>query len=174
LAIEFTGKGLTSYSGLELLRRYLRSVGFNDLVRNRLGKHLPGGDYGSIGFLRLLVGLVTVGGRRLRHIDYLRGDTLFGRFCGLKEFPADRTVSRWLKTFRASSVASLQRLNADLVACVVRKFLRTRILTVDVDGTVLSTGLQVGWAFRELLSDQCLLGGERSRSPASESSRQHQ
>jgi len=148
LSVEFTGKGLTSYSGLELLGRYLRGIAFNDLVRSELTGRIGGGDYGSIGFLRLLVGLITVGGRRLRHIDFLRGDGVFGRFCGLKALPTDRTVSRWLKTFRADGVAALQRLNANFVARVVRRFVGTRILTVDVDGTVLSTGMQAGWAFR--------------------------
>lgn len=147
-SIEFTGEGLTSYVGLELLLRYLKKISLNKLIRHHLHELLPGGDYGSVAFLRLIVGLIVVGGRRLRHLDFLRGDALFERFCCLKDLPADRTVSRWLKTFRAGSVSALQRLNADLVARVVQMFVKSRILTIDVDGTVLSTGLQVNWAFR--------------------------
>jgi hypothetical protein len=43
---------------------------------------------------------------------------VFERFCGLKVLPTDRTLSNWLKDFRAKSVDALSRLNADLIAGV--------------------------------------------------------
>ncbi len=57
-------------------------------------------------------------------------------------------MSNWLKEFRTQSVEALRRLNADLVARVVGLYLRARTLTIDVYGTVLSTGHQVAWVFR--------------------------
>jgi hypothetical protein len=146
--MEFTGQGLSSYAGLELLIRYLRNIGWNGLVRKHLGSVIPEKDFGVVAFCRVILGLLIVGGRRLRHIEFLKGDPLFERFCGLQQLPSDRTVSRWLKDFRAQTVATLKSLNAELVARVVKLRLRARTLTIDVDGTVISTGMKVGWAFR--------------------------
>lgn len=146
LEVEFTEAGLSSYAGLELLNRYLRKIGLNGLLRTA---GLPaGGDYGSAALLRMLLGLLIVGGRRLSHVAHLKGDVVFYRFCGLQGLPGERTVSRWLKGFRADTVDVLRRLNADLTARALSLHLTCRTLTVDVDGTVLSTGKNVGWAFR--------------------------
>ncbi len=148
LQLEFTEEGLTSYAGLELLTRYLRRIEFNKLVRKYLTEILPGGDFGSVTLLRTILGLLVVGGRRLRHIAFMKEDPIFERFCGLRDLPAERTLSHWLKKFSAKSVEALRQLNAELVASLVSGYLRARTLTIDVDGTVLSTGMQVAWAFR--------------------------
>jgi hypothetical protein len=148
LSVEFTGDGLTSYAGLELLVRYLRKVRLNWQIRKHLAGHVPGKDFGVVAFCRVLLGLLIVGGRRLRHIEFLKGDPLFERFCGLRQLPTDRTVSRWLKAFTAKTVVALKALNAEVVAGVVKTCLPARTLTIDVDGTVISTGLKVAWAFR--------------------------
>jgi len=147
LRVEFTGTGLTSYAGLELLLRYLRGAKWNEAIRRHLGALHLSGDFGVVAMLRLLMGLVIVGGRRLEHVGHLQGDPLVHRFAGLAHLPSARTVSRWLKTFRVASVRQLQRLNAELIAPIVRS-LPLKALTVDVDGTVISTGLQVERAFR--------------------------
>lgn len=147
LRVEFTESGLSSYAGLELLVRYLRSIGFNDLIRHHFQGISFGSDYGAVAMIRLLIGLVLVGGRRLRHIEFLRGDGLFERFCGLGRLPGERTISRWLKHFTLRSVERLQALNAEIVAQILRRE-PLRTLTIDVDGSVVSTGQKVERAFR--------------------------
>jgi hypothetical protein len=147
LRVEFTEEGLTSYAGLELLIRYFRSTGLNEAIRRHLYTVSLRGDYAPVSMMRLLLGLLLVGGRRLRHIEFLRGDPLVLRFCGLRRLPSARTVSRWLKNFKEAGVESLRRLNAEIVGSVVTA-LSLRTLSIDVDGTVLSTGHQVERAFR--------------------------
>ena len=70
-------------------------------------------------WVRLLVGLVVVGGRRLRHAAYVADDPVFRRFTGLGGLPTARTVSRWLKQFTMTTVGRLQDLNAGVVARVL-------------------------------------------------------
>lgn len=147
LAFEFTGTKLTSYAGLELFDRYLRRVGFSDLIRAAVGKARLGGDFGVIAMVRVLVGLLVVGGRRLEHLKYLASDPLLQRFARVQVWPTARTVSRWLKRFTMQSVGQLAALNAAVVAQILPR-LELRNLTVDVDGTVVSTGLQVERAER--------------------------
>ena len=71
LKMEFTGEGLTSNAGLELLMRYLRNVHWNRQLRRHLGSVGFGGDFGVVSLCRVLLGLLWVGGRRLRHLDFL-------------------------------------------------------------------------------------------------------
>ena len=148
IAVEFTEERLTSYAGLELLIRYLRRIDLNAHIRQHLSALLPDGDFGAVALCRVVLGLLMVGGRRLRHLEHVKGDPLFGRFCGLKDLPTDRSVSRWLKRFTAPAVEALRRLNAEVVARVVGFYLHARTLTIDVDGTVLCTGQKVGGAAR--------------------------
>src|SRR3989337_3496456 len=138
---------LTSYAGLELFNRYLRTMHFNDRIRSAfLGARLSG-DFGVVAMVRLLVGLLVVGGRRLDDVGYVADDPVFLRFCQLQILPTARTVSRWLTQFTMKTVERLQALNAAVIAHVIPG-LRLRTVTVDVDGVVVSTGLQVERAFR--------------------------
>ena len=145
--MEFTESGLTSYAGFELLTRYLRSTKLNGLIRRHLGGAGLRGDYGPISMIRLISGMLIAGGRRLRHAGYLKDDPVFLRFCHLARLPSERTSSRWLKNFKAASLEGLYALNTDIVARVV-KLLGLCTITVDVDGTVVSTGMKVERAFR--------------------------
>lgn len=97
--------------------------------------------------VRLVLGMLVVGARRLRHVRYLLGDPLVERFCGLSILPAERTISRWLSRCLAPVRAALLALNMELVGESLSP-LQLRRLTVDVDGTVLPTGLRVERAFR--------------------------
>ncbi len=147
LSVEFAGSNLTSYAGLELLIRYLRLIGFNELIRSCLPGSILSSDFGLVNMVRLLVALVVVGGRRVSHTAYLGSDPLISRFAGLKRIPNETTICRWLKKFRMKTVACLQEANARIVALVV-KAIPVKTLTMDVDGTVVSTGLKVGGALR--------------------------
>ena len=147
LAFDFADVQLTSYAGLELFHRYLRQMQFNAMVRTAFAGAPVLGDFGVVAMVRLLMVLLVVGGRRLEHVGYLAADPLVRRFCGLQVLPTARTVSRWLTQFTMSTVERFQRLNAAVVAHMIPG-LRLRTLTVDVDGVVVSTGLQVERAFR--------------------------
>jgi hypothetical protein len=69
LPLEFSDVALTSYAGLGLFGRYLRATGFNRMVREAWAGTVAWSDFGAVAMVRLLVGLVLVGGRRLRPPD---------------------------------------------------------------------------------------------------------
>jgi hypothetical protein len=147
LEFRFENRGLTSYAGLEFVRRYLSGIRFCDLVRRELGTHAPSTDFGVVSMVMVVLALLISGGRRLRHLLYLEGDPLILRLCGLKRLPTSRSVGRWLRELRAHQLPRLQRVNALIVAAVIRGS-GVRRLTIDVDGTVVSTGPRVQWARR--------------------------
>ena len=145
LQIEFVPQRLTSYGGLELVRRYVRKLAIVARLRAALAA-IPS-DYGSARLALLIIGLFYVGARRLEHLQYLVGDPVVARFCGLARLPSSRTVSNWLKQFTQATLAPLIELNHDLVVETLGAWRLPR-LTIDVDGTVVCTGAQVQWAFR--------------------------
>ncbi len=141
LPIQFGHEQLTSYGGLELVRRYFQLIGLNPRIRRALGKHASG-DYGGSHLVLLVIGLLVVGARRLQHLRYLANDSLFARFCGLSRIPSDRTVVNWLKQFTQTSLRALMRLNSELLYEQIAK-LGLRRLTIDLDGTVIRAGSKV-------------------------------
>jgi hypothetical protein len=145
LHVEFVRQELTSYSGLELLRRYLRQ---QDLPgRLRAACAATGSDYGGGRLALLILALFYVGARRLEHLRYVAGDPLIARFCGLARIPTARTVGNWLRQFTQATLTPLVQLNHELVLDAVRRLGLPR-LTLDIDGTVVRTGATVSWAFR--------------------------
>jgi hypothetical protein len=57
-------------------RRYLRTLRFNTLIRTAFAGAPVGDDSGAVAMVRLLVGLLVVGGRRLEHVRHLQADPL--------------------------------------------------------------------------------------------------
>ena len=147
LTFRYEHTGLTSYAGLECVRRWVHRDGLLALLRRELATTLPPTDYGVLGLVLVVVALLLSGGRRLRHLRYLESDPVLLRFCGLRQLPTARTVGRWLTAFRARHLSRLQWVNALVAARAIRQTGQRR-LTIDVDGSVVSTGLQVAWAQR--------------------------
>src|SRR5712692_5961450 len=145
LHVEFVHEQLTSYSGLELLWRYLRQCDLPSRLRAACAS--TGGDYGGGRLALRVLALLYVGARRLEHLRYVTGDPLIARFCGLTRLPTARTMGNWLRQFTQATLAPLVQLNSDLVTDAIARLQLPR-LTIDVDGTVVRTGASVAWAFR--------------------------
>src|SRR5256712_2809117 len=145
LQVGFVRHELTSYSGLELVRRYLRQLYVPSRLRAACAS--TGGDYGGGRLALLVLALFYVGARRLEHLRDVAGDPRIARFCGLARIPTARTVGNWLRQFTQTTLAPLVQLNHALVIDAVTRLALPR-LTIDIDGTVVRTGATVGWAFR--------------------------
>ena len=147
LRIEFVEQDLSGYSGLELFRRYFRLIRLNSRIRQAFREQGLKGDYGLVSFILVFVALWLTGGRRLRHIGFLSDDPLVKRLCGLARMPSDRSASRWLRQFTNESLQALVALNSEIVTNKLKALGLSR-LTLDFDGSVLTCGHTVGWAFR--------------------------
>jgi hypothetical protein len=147
LKIEFAEQQISSYSGLELFKRYFRIINLNSRIREAFRSYHFNGDYSVIDYILVFITLWLTGGRRLRHVAYLCDDPLVKRLCGLKSIPTDRSMSRWLGQFTNDSLQALVSLNSELVEEKLKELNLSRI-TLDFDGTVLSCGDKVAWAFR--------------------------
>ena len=147
LKIEFAAQDITAFGGLELMRRYLALIDLGGRVRAVFDRYEVGGDYRCIDMVLVILVLILVGGRRLDHLNYVCEEPLVKRFCGLLRMPRERSVARWLKRFTHKSLRALVELNSQIVYEAIEKQLLAR-LTLDIDGSVITTGASVAWAFR--------------------------
>ena len=102
LPIEFVQQQLTSYGGLELVRRYFRVLGLHRRIRQAFSAYSLGGDYGAGRLVFLVITLFVVGARCLEHLRYLAHDPLVARLCGLARIPTDRTVASRVEDWRGA------------------------------------------------------------------------
>ncbi len=68
LPIEFTHEKLSAHGGLELFRRFVDRSGFADRLRDVFSIRQFDGDYGSFRVTLALIGMLLLGGTRLRHL----------------------------------------------------------------------------------------------------------
>jgi hypothetical protein len=147
LELRFASEGLTSYAGLELVGRFFRQIDLLGLLREKVAHAIPASDYGPIRVVMLLLTMLISGGRRVRHLGHLRNDPVVARTCGLQSLPTPRSVARWLCAFDSVGVEALNRLNEGIASGGIAA-VGTRRLTIDIDGSVVSTGQQVEGAKR--------------------------
>ena len=151
LPIVFTREKLSAYGGLELIRRFVESSGFSARLQDVFSIRRFDRDYGSFRVTLALIAMLLLGGTRLRHLRLLERDPLFLRFARLQRLPCDRTVSRCL----GDMIGPLRERMGDLLrelAYDTARDARLSRLTLDLDGTVLRTGL-------------CAEGAERGFNP---------
>lgn len=147
LSIEFGDEKLTSHAGLELLRRFLRGLGFCSALRDGEKKMRMGGDFSLSKVVLTVVGMLLVGAKRLRHLTFIGSDPLFLRFVGLSRAPSERSLGRALARMGWRVWPELDRLSHLVVRGAVER-IGLRRWTIDIDGSVLTTGLQVERAER--------------------------
>ncbi|MBL4866698.1 MAG: IS1380 family transposase, partial [Pseudomonadales bacterium] len=138
--IQFQDQQLTSYAGIPILQAMFQRIGLKDTI-NKCFNHLNGGalsyGYGTIALL--LIVHLYLGKRKLQDIKYYNNDPMVLRLLGLTALPDCSTVSRRLSKMDAKSVLNLRQVNRDLVMDRLIDLKPNRI-TLDFDGTVLSTG----------------------------------
>ena len=140
LPIVFTDEKLSAYGGIELFRRFVDRSGFANRLQGVFSIRQFDGDYGSFRVTLALMGMLLLGGTRLRHLRVLERDPLFLRFARLHRLPTDRTVSNTLKETTSDVRERLGDLLREVAYETARKACLSRI-TIDLDGTVLRTGL---------------------------------
>lgn len=147
LRVEFGDERLTSYAGLELIRRYVHDGGLYERLTAWSRRRGRSGDVPLHGMVLLIVALLLVGGRRLRHVRRLDGDPIVRRFAGLERLPSRRSLARKLSAFRSSDCAELDDLSLTIAADAIALRSLAR-LTIDIDGSVLTCGQKVRGALR--------------------------
>ena len=141
LTLRYEARGLTSFSPVLSWSGGLFGNWISSGALRRVGHALPRSDFGGERLSLLVLAMLIAGARRVRHVGYLGGDPLVERLCGLGRLPSLHTLGRWLRGFDADGVKALLEVNERLVGAVIERS-GLRRLTLDVDGSVVSTGLK--------------------------------
>src|SRR5262249_13950133 len=147
LKIEFASQDITAYGGLEMIRRDFRTIHLHRKVQTEFFSYDVGGDYRAVHMNLVIEGFVLFGGRRFEELSYVCEDPVVKRVCGLLSLPRERSVAGWLKRLTHKSLQALVEINSEIVCDAIERE-RLGRLTVDVDGSVITTGATVAWAFR--------------------------
>jgi hypothetical protein len=147
LPIVFSDEKLSAYGGIELFRRFVDRSGLAERLKQVFSIRQFDGDYGSFRITLALMGMLLLGGTRLRHLRILERDPLFLRFARLQRLPTDRTVSNTLKETTRAVRDELGGLLREVAYDSARAAGLSRA-TIDLDGTVLRTGLTAEGAAR--------------------------
>ena len=91
LGLRFEANGLTSFAGLEFIGRYFRQLDLAARIRRNIDGDLPSSDYAAWRIVLVLLTLLIVGGRRVRHLRFLQHDPLVERLSGLRRLPTPRS-----------------------------------------------------------------------------------
>ncbi len=117
IEIEFTEEPLSAHAGLELFGRFMVSSGWATRLRSVFADRQFETDYGSFRMALMTIGMILLGGTRLAHLDLLRLDPIFHRFCRLHRLPSERTFSPWLKDISGGFRDRLRELLRDPFRC---------------------------------------------------------
>ena len=138
LGIKFIRQDLTSYSGLELVKRFFRIIKLNDSIKSRMKNIDFNGDYPFHKIILLLITMIILGVERVSNIEYIKDDPLVKRLCELDSIPSRYSIARFFKQFTDEVLKSFVELNSDLLVDQIEK-LGLTTLTMDIDGTVISS-----------------------------------
>jgi hypothetical protein len=135
----FEDQQMTSFAGLFLFQLLFQKLDLKQRLRSALCQLRSSRAYDhAVAVLGLVVHLL-LGFRQLRDVRYYHDDPMVLRVLGLERLPDVATVSRLLAATCAHSVTALRQLVRQLVVERLASF-GLRRLTVDFDGSVISTG----------------------------------
>jgi hypothetical protein len=147
LPIRFVRQDMTTYSGLTLIDHYLRLYRIHTRIKQTFNAYRFKGDYSVGDILFILLIMLLLGAERLQDIDYLKTDPLFKRIVRLTRIPHRTKLSTALKQFTSDALKALAELNSELVIEKLTELTLNEI-TIDLDGTVISTKGHPSWAFK--------------------------
>ncbi len=147
LKLNFGDEKLTSHAGLELLRRFLRGLDFMRALRASERRAGIGGDFSLSKVVLTVLAMLWVGAKRLAHLSFMASDPMFLRFASLSRAPNERSLGRALTRMSWRTWPEIDRLSCLAVRSGTER-LGLRRWTLDIDGSVLTTGLSVERAER--------------------------
>ncbi len=147
LPIQFVRQDMTSFAGLTLIHHYFRLYGIHRRLCQTMKSYGFKGDYHIGHILFMLLILLLIGVERIQHMEYVNNDPLFRRLIRLTRIPHRTQVSRSLKQFTSNALKALVELNSQLVIEKLDE-LGLRQITIDLDGTVISTRGNPTWALK--------------------------
>ena len=139
IRVEFTGRNLTKFAGISLLRKFLIRFGVKEKFENAVTIEKRDSRFSVGGMLVCLLYAVILDMKRQSDTLMLRLDKVFQKIAGLDDHPVQSTISRFLKRFRVDTAKGIARVNHCLLMKARRDFEGWYKITLDLDSHVRTT-----------------------------------
>jgi len=136
--VKYEDQRLTSFAGLIIYQAFFSNFQLKEKLRSCFQHLKVSSIFGYHTIALILIVHLTLGYRRLRHVDYYKNDPMVLRLLGLGMLPDVSTISRVLSNIDDKSIENVRELCRKLVISRLKKLELNR-LTLDFDGTVYYT-----------------------------------
>ena len=137
--LRFEDQQLTSFAGLVIMQQLFSKLGLKKRLRACFDHLGTSPIFGRHMIALVLIVHLMLGYRRLRDMDFYRDDLMVLRLLGLKKLPDVSTISRALARVDGKSILRLRNACREMLLARIQA-LDLRRITLDFDGSVLSTG----------------------------------
>jgi len=150
LSISFDEPHLTHFGGMLLIQRFCKQLRLRRRLQHVVIPDLRRGSYQSIDLIMALLLVIIAGLRRLNKTDVLQYNGTFLALLGLKTFPDQTTLRRFLKRLTPALIRQIARVHNQLRHDLFGLPCPTNILIFDIDSVVLTLygkqqGARVGY-----------------------------
>lgn len=133
IRVEFTGKNLTKFGGIQLIRKFLRGLKVKEELESAVPIEKRDGKFSVDGMLICLLYAVILDVKRQSDTLMLRLDRVFEKIAGLDDYPVQSTISRFLKSFRVETAKGIAHVNQKILTEARRNFEGWSKITLDLD-----------------------------------------
>jgi hypothetical protein len=134
--VEFTGRNLTKFGGIQLMRKFLRRLKVEKEFESAITIEKRESKFSVAEMLVSLLYTVILDIRRQSDTLMLRLDKSFQKIAGLDDYPVQSTISRFLKSFRVETAKGIANVNHSLLMKARRDFEGWHKITLDLDSHV--------------------------------------
>ena len=134
---SFGESHLTHFGGMWLIQRFCNKLGLKKLLQDYVRPSQRHSQYRPSELILALLYAIIVGLRRINKTDILQYNGAFLEMLGLKRFPDQSTLRRFLKRLSPKSIRQFARLHDSLRAHLFALPQQRSSLAFDLDSTVL-------------------------------------
>jgi hypothetical protein len=137
IRFSFEETGLTHFGGMWLIQSFCKLLGFRQRLQDYVRCPKRNNFYSSTEFILALLYSIIMGLRRINKTDILQYNGSFLKMLGLKRFPDQSTIRRFLKRLPPDTIRQLVRLHDSLRAHLFPFPHPRHGLIFDLDSTVI-------------------------------------
>jgi len=115
IRVEFTGRNLTKFGGIQLLRRFLGHLKIKEELESSVPVKKRDEKFSVGGMLLSLLYAIILDLKRQSDTLMLRLDKVFQKIAGLDDYPTQSTISRFLKGFRVETAKGIAHVNQKIL-----------------------------------------------------------
>lgn len=133
ISTEFTGDGFTIFGGMRLFSKFVKRLSLQTVLQRSVSLSRRENKYNIAEYLVCIVYAFVLELTRLSDTVLLQVDKVFQRIVGLKDFPHQTTLSRFLQTFTVPIARKIGETNINLLIKIREDFKGISKITLDLE-----------------------------------------